>query len=158
MADLTRHVLVDSDTWPAGSKPYDKSGALPYKADFNHQCCGMDQDWKFGVENLKNMELWTWSDTSCDDTVNPTANTTSQGTKLCRDVFGHNGWSCDPDMKICFCGQSMSCLNGLGITFVAVFTYFGFALLMVGIFWTVDIMPKLRKQWADIRRAAAAHK
>mmetsp|Transcript_10665 Transcript_10665/g.12461 ORF Transcript_10665/g.12461 Transcript_10665/m.12461 type:complete len:179 (+) Transcript_10665:455-991(+) len=138
MADLTRHVCVDAGVWKAGSKPGDKSGALPYKADFEHQCCG------FG------------SDQSCTKD-GPFSYT--NGTNFCHAAapkgFGHPNWNCDPDMKICFCGQGMSCLNGLGITFVAVFTYTGFTLLMVGIFWTVDLWPKLKKKWNAVKAAHA---
>jgi len=47
------------------------------------------------------------------------------------------------------------CLSVTGVTFQAC-TYLGFALLLTGVFWQAELVPKLRAGWRDIRRARAA--
>lgn len=47
------------------------------------------------------------------------------------------------------------CLSVTGVAFT-LFTYLGFALLVAGVFWQVELVPKLRAAWREIRRARQA--
>lgn len=47
------------------------------------------------------------------------------------------------------------CLSATGAVFQTA-TYAGFALLLTGVFWQAELVPKLRAGWRDIQRARAA--
>lgn len=46
------------------------------------------------------------------------------------------------------------CLSVTGVIF-ELCTYTGFVLLLAGVFWQADLIPKLKAGWRDIRRAKA---
>mmetsp|Transcript_970 Transcript_970/g.3135 ORF Transcript_970/g.3135 Transcript_970/m.3135 type:complete len:122 (-) Transcript_970:90-455(-) len=66
--------------------------------------------------------------------------------------FGHHApWHCDRGSHMCECGDQMRCLTPLGVVFTIVCTYTGFACLLVGILWGVDLPRKLGAHWRALR-------
>lgn len=54
----------------------------------------------------------------------------------------------------CHSNEKFSCLGGMGTLFTAVFTYFGFSLLLWGSLWNANLVEKLGKaksQWDQLR-------
>jgi len=50
--------------------------------------------------------------------------------------------------------ETMHCLSPMGVLFTIVFTYLGFALLVVGTMWNANIVDKLseiRQEWRRLR-------
>jgi len=62
-----------------------------------------------------------------------------------------NGWGSGEYREDCPTEQ-MSCLSTVGILFTIVFTYSGFALLVIGTLWNANIMDKLKDFRAEWRR------
>lgn len=60
------------------------------------------------------------------------------------------------------CGHSerrlggITCLSVTGWLFTIIFTYTGFACMMIGVFWAADMQVKIARAWKGIRRARAA--
>jgi thiol-disulfide isomerase/thioredoxin len=54
----------------------------------------------------------------------------------------------------CHSNEKFACLGGMGTLFTAVFTYFGFSLLLWGSLWNANLIQKLGKakdQWNQLR-------
>jgi len=61
----------------------------------------------------------------------------------------------------CHSNEKFVCLGGMGILFTAVFTYFGFGLLLWGSLWNANLLEKLSKaktQWDHLRGNTPAGK
>jgi len=79
---------------------------------------------------------------------------------LLRHVLQDSGFWPSPgsDMYRAHCKYSthglsgIRCLSLVGWLFTIVFTYLGFALLIAGMFWSIDMVKKIRLAWANIRQ------
>ncbi|KAN0036728.1 hypothetical protein ACTFIV_002035 [Dictyostelium citrinum] len=47
--------------------------------------------------------------------------------------------------------ENITCLSVMGWFSAIVFTYTGYACLLVGTIWAADLIPKIRKAWAQLR-------
>eukprot|EP01134_Creolimax_fragrantissima_P004789 CFRG4789T1 len=45
------------------------------------------------------------------------------------------------------------CLSQIGFWFTIVFTYSGFACLVIGTIWASNVLPKIKKAWRRLRRS-----
>lgn len=52
----------------------------------------------------------------------------------------------------------IKCLSVVGWLFTIVFTYLGFACLLVGVFWSANLVTKLRKLWQNLKLQLEARK
>lgn len=100
--------------------------------------------WKAGPSALSSaMYKSDWSST-CDSSAAVDVCTAP----VAQGGYGHSGtWHCDLHDKMCECGDHMHCLTAVGVWFTVVFTYLGFACLLGGVLWGVDLPAKLQAQW-----------
>jgi len=111
MADLTRHVLLDSG-YATGACAY--SDAASYVAD---QQCRWNPDPNIGCWNTD---------------------------------FWHSGASM-------YYGEG-DALSFTGVMFTIVLTYTGFACMIIGVFWNVDIMQKIKGIGSQLRALLSANR
>ena len=51
------------------------------------------------------------------------------------------------------CARTCQCTRQVGWVFTVFCTYIGFALLIVGTFWSADFVPKVSAAWKALRHA-----
>ncbi|KNC77605.1 hypothetical protein SARC_09937 [Sphaeroforma arctica JP610] len=75
---------------------------------------------------------------------------------LTRHILQDSGYWPSPGSSMyrsgCTSHWHILCLSKVGFWFTIVFTYSGFALLVVGTVWASNVVPKIRKAWRRIRR------
>eukprot|EP00127_Corallochytrium_limacisporum_P004047 Clim_evm96s156 gene=Clim_evmTU96s156 len=53
-------------------------------------------------------------------------------------------------------GSNFKCLSVTGWLFTIVFTYLGFAVLMAGMIWSANVVPKVKAAWKQLRGRTSA--
>jgi len=137
MADLTRHILSDTNVWPwcGDNEMFPRINqtwtddctwsSTQYKCDM--VCCVTEEDWGHSV----GIEAFPADDQQACE---------------CNDCVHH---------------ETMSHLSMIGWLFTIIFTYTGFIFLASGVMWNANILKKLkviRQTWRELREAAAGNR
>ena len=167
-ADLTRHVLNDTNIWPWCGDPSAQYGLFPrvnvsWSADCllsstqfvcTIPCCvpgnnSAPADWQYQEKDGMLPPYWPEYPQLSNDTLKYIVKETIEGGTPPDQVEPCNCDNCVP-----LADENIFNLSPIGILFTIIFTYTGFTLLAIGTMWNANIVKKcgeLREKWNELR-------